>query len=88
MAPHSLSVDVISVMTESSTGRTVSNCLRTHGPEFTRRRRAGGGKQGAEVKLPFVLDVGVLQVDVAGGEDPLLTDRNRPPLLALAFFFP
>lgn len=27
IAPHSLSVDVISVMTESSTGTTVSNCL-------------------------------------------------------------
>lgn len=35
MAPHSLSVDVISVMTESSTGTTVSNCLQTHGPERT-----------------------------------------------------
>lgn len=29
MAPHSRSVDVISVMTESSTGTTVSNCLQT-----------------------------------------------------------
>lgn len=28
MAPQSRNVDVISVMTESSTGMTVSNCLR------------------------------------------------------------
>lgn len=48
MAPHSRSVDVISVMTESSTGTTVSNCLRTHRREVkiataaaaTERRRA------------------------------------------------
>lgn len=68
MAPHSLSVDVISVMTESSTGMTVSNCLRTHRRELT---RACKGQRRADVTLPFVLDVGVLQVDITGREDPL-----------------
>lgn len=46
MAPHSRSVDVISVMTESSTGTTVSNCLRTHRREV--KMAAAAAAAGAE----------------------------------------
>lgn len=78
MAPQSRNVDVISVMTESSTGMTVSNCLRERegakalskgslSTEATQCTRWGA----VCVDQPFILDVGILQVDVATREDPL-----------------
>lgn len=35
------------------------------------------GERRADVASPFILDVGILQVDVAGREDPLLTHKNK-----------